>query len=167
MSMEERVRAFHAEVLKGRNSKTVSNMNKFRKFLHKNQDYQFTERERSKLLAIVEAYFSQLDRDNINTNLSNSVANKKPSTKTTDDEDTKPSSKLLLEDALKLPHNTFGTKQKKTMLKWYDEVISDQEGKESGQVIISTPEKKTRPKWMQDREDEEDYGDEGEGEDEE
>ncbi len=49
MSLEEQIRKYHEEVLKGRSKKTISNMNKFRKFLFKNQAKEFTDRDRTKV----------------------------------------------------------------------------------------------------------------------
>lgn len=44
--MEQRVRQYHEEALKGKTNKSLKNMNNFRKFIHKNQDYDFSDREK-------------------------------------------------------------------------------------------------------------------------
>jgi hypothetical protein len=63
MSLSDQITNFHNEVSKGRTRKTVSNMNKFRKFLFRNQGQDFTERDRTKLSSIVQLYFTQLNRE--------------------------------------------------------------------------------------------------------
>lgn len=42
--MEQRLKQYHEEVLKGRTKKSFKEMNKFRTFIHKNQNYDFTDR---------------------------------------------------------------------------------------------------------------------------
>ncbi|KAI8817684.1 uncharacterized protein EV422DRAFT_211899 [Fimicolochytrium jonesii] len=121
--MEERVRQYHAEASgflpagpSGEPStttpynpvKVLRAMNAYRKFIHKNQDFRFTDKDKARLFGAVQAYFTYWDR-------SQNVAGDVPG-------EQKPSSLPLIEDALKVPF--FTTKQKSTMLKWYEEVHS-------------------------------------------
>ena len=62
MSLSDQIQNFYNEVAPGRTRKTVTNMNKFRKFLFRNQNKDFTERDRTKLGQIVQLYFTQLNR---------------------------------------------------------------------------------------------------------
>ena len=68
-----------------------------RRFLHKNQNQRFTDKATARIFDTIQIYATD-------KNLS------------TDDREG------LLEDALKMPFTVFSTKQKKTMLKWIEEV---------------------------------------------
>ncbi|KNC98691.1 uncharacterized protein SPPG_06372 [Spizellomyces punctatus DAOM BR117] len=116
--MEERVRQYHVEATSFVSAavlppKALKAMNGLRKFIHKNQDYRFSDKEKAKLFGAVEAYFTIFDRNSDRTNTNESDANK-------------PTSLPLIEDALKVP--LFTTKQKSTMLKWYDELHKEEGG---------------------------------------
>ena len=63
MSLSDQIQNFHNEVAKGKTRKTMSNMNKFRKFLFRNQDKEYSERDRTKLVSIIQLYFTQLNRE--------------------------------------------------------------------------------------------------------
>lgn len=106
--MEQRIQQFHDDtktIPKPPTAKTVKQMNTLKKFIFKNQDYRFSDKEKNKLFACIEAYFTVFDRSGL-----------------TD----KVSSFPLIEDALKVP--CFTTKQKSQMLKWYEEILAKQEG---------------------------------------
>eukprot|EP01112_Ceratiomyxa_fruticulosa_P023501 TRINITY_DN8_c1_g1_i5.p1 TRINITY_DN8_c1_g1~~TRINITY_DN8_c1_g1_i5.p1 ORF type:complete len:181 (-),score=56.72 TRINITY_DN8_c1_g1_i5:258-761(-) len=135
MSMEARVKQFHEEALAGLNSKSVKGMNTFRKFIHRNQEYNFTAREKSRLFGVVQAYFSMFDRG----------------VSKVDQEDA-PSSLGLIEDALKVP--IFDTKQKNTMLKWLEE-LQKKGGEKSGGS------EKEKTVYYEEEEYEDEYFDEG------
>ncbi|SAL95853.1 hypothetical protein [Absidia glauca] len=105
--MEQRIQKFHDD------SKTVTNpptakhmkqMQTLKKFIFKNQDYRFSDKEKNKLFACIETYFSLFDR----TQGVETV-----------------SAFPLIEDALKVP--CFTTKQKTQLLKWYEEILSKQD----------------------------------------
>ncbi|CAO3642706.1 unnamed protein product [Mucor hiemalis] len=109
--MEQRIQQFHNDtktIPKPPTTKTLKQMNTLKKFIFKNQDYRFSDKEKNKLFACIEAYFTVFDRSGL-----------------TD----KVSSFPLIEDALKVP--CFTTKQKSQMLKWYEEILAKQEGGDS------------------------------------
>ncbi|KAF7723671.1 hypothetical protein EC973_001762 [Apophysomyces ossiformis] len=110
--MEQRVQQFHDDtknIPKPPTAKTVKQMNTLRKFIFKNQDYRFSDKEKNKLFACIEVYFTVFDR--------------------TASEASNVSAFPLIEDALKVP--CFTTKQKSQLLKWYDEILAKQEGKDT------------------------------------
>eukprot|EP01116_Phalansterium_solitarium_P004025 TRINITY_DN14903_c0_g1_i1.p1 TRINITY_DN14903_c0_g1~~TRINITY_DN14903_c0_g1_i1.p1 ORF type:complete len:160 (-),score=38.14 TRINITY_DN14903_c0_g1_i1:219-698(-) len=111
MAMEKRVTEFYDEALQPLSAtselKKAKAMDHFRKFLFKNQDFQFSTREQSKLFSTVEAYFSQFDRNG--------------STPADQQQQRRVTSLPLIEDALKVP--CFPTKHKQKMLKWYYELL--------------------------------------------
>ncbi|KAL9551792.1 hypothetical protein MBANPS3_004091 [Mucor bainieri] len=117
--MEQRIQQFHDDtktIPKPPTAKTVKQMNTLKKFIFKNQDYRFSDKEKNKLFACIEAYFTVFDRSGL-----------------TD----KVSSFPLIEDSLKVP--CFTTKQKGQLLKWYDEILA-KEGAE-GQDAAKTANK--------------------------
>ncbi|KAK4515619.1 uncharacterized protein ATC70_010570 [Mucor velutinosus] len=106
--MEQRIQQFHDDtktIPKPPTAKTVKQMNTLKKFIFKNQDYRFSDKEKNKLFACIEAYFTVFDRSGL-----------------TD----KVSSFPLIEDSLKVP--CFTTKQKSQLLKWYDEILAKEGG---------------------------------------
>ncbi|KAG2213564.1 hypothetical protein INT46_002270 [Mucor plumbeus] len=126
--MEQRIQQFHDDtktIPKPPTAKTVKQMNTLKKFIFKNQDYRFSDKEKNKLFACIEAYFTVFDRSGL-----------------TD----KVSAFPLIEDSLKVP--CFTTKQKSQLLKWYEEILA----KEEGRNIPKSVEK-------QDEEDEPNYDD--------
>ncbi|CAO3632647.1 unnamed protein product [Cunninghamella blakesleeana] len=109
--MEQRIQKFHNDtktITTPPSAKTIKQMTTLKKFIYKNQDYKFTDKEKNKLFACIEAYFSAFDRSTTTTS-ENTV-----------------SAFPLIEDALKVP--CFTTKQKSQLLKWYDEILAKQEG---------------------------------------
>ncbi|KAI8335957.1 hypothetical protein BC941DRAFT_495215 [Chlamydoabsidia padenii] len=105
--MEQRIQKFHDD------SKTVTNpptakhlkqMQTLKKFIFKNQDYRFSDKEKNKLFACIETYFSVFDRSASMVSVS---------------------AFPLIEDALKVP--CFTTKQKSQLLKWYEEILAKQQ----------------------------------------
>ncbi|OBZ88032.1 hypothetical protein A0J61_03917 [Choanephora cucurbitarum] len=108
--MEQRIQQFHDDtktIPKPPTAKTVKQMNALKKFIFKNQDYRFSDKEKNKLFACIEAYFTVFDRSGLTDTMS---------------------AFPLIEDALKVP--CFTTKQKSQLLKWYDEILAKQEGGE-------------------------------------
>ncbi|KAI8068073.1 hypothetical protein BC940DRAFT_300262 [Gongronella butleri] len=115
--MEQRIQQFHDDtkaIPNPPNAKTCKQLRTLKKFIHKNQDYRFSDKEKNKLFACIEAYFSAFDR--------NAPA------ETMADPD-RISAFPLIEDALKVP--CFTTKQKNQLLKWYEEILAKQEGNNS------------------------------------
>ncbi|KAI8369335.1 uncharacterized protein BYT42DRAFT_105725 [Radiomyces spectabilis] len=107
--MEQRIQQFHDDTKALSNpptAKQIKQMNTLKKFIFKNQDYRFTDKEKNKLFASIEAYFTCFDR--------------------TDATAGGVSAFPLIEDALKVP--CFTTKQKNLLLKWYEEILAQQEG---------------------------------------
>ncbi|RUS24459.1 hypothetical protein BC938DRAFT_473544 [Jimgerdemannia flammicorona] len=80
------------------------------------KDYRFSDKEKNKLFACIEAYFTALDRGS------------------TASPDTTASP--LIEDALKVP--CFTTRQKMHMLKWYDEILAKQAGSAGSTKVESS-----------------------------
>ncbi|CAO3658859.1 unnamed protein product [Rhizopus stolonifer] len=107
--MEQRIQQFHHDtkaIPKPPTAKTLKQMNTLKKFIFKNQDFRFSDKEKNKLFACIEAYFTVFDRSEL----------------------TEQSAFPLIEDALKVP--CFTTKQKSQLLKWYDEILGkENEGK--------------------------------------
>ncbi|OAD73296.1 hypothetical protein PHYBLDRAFT_145695 [Phycomyces blakesleeanus NRRL 1555(-)] len=106
--MEQRVQQFHDDtksIPTPPTAKTLKQMNTLKKFLFKNQACRFSDKEKNKLFACIEAYFTCFDRS--------ATSNKNIS------------AFPLIEDALKVP--CFTTKQKMQLLKWYEEILSKQE----------------------------------------
>ncbi|KAG0180175.1 hypothetical protein DFQ29_001120 [Apophysomyces sp. BC1021] len=63
--MEQRVQQFHDDtknIPKPPTAKTLKQLNTLRKFIFKNQDYRFSDKEKNKLFACIEAYFTVFDR---------------------------------------------------------------------------------------------------------
>lgn len=81
-----------------------------RKFLHKNQTQRFTDKAASRLFDTIQIYC--VDKSKSSTD------SQKESGVSISSEDREG----LLEDALKMPFTVFTTKQKKTMLKWMEDV---------------------------------------------
>ncbi|KAI9031591.1 hypothetical protein CLU79DRAFT_729262 [Phycomyces nitens] len=105
--MEQRIQQFHDDtktIPKPPTAKTVKQMNTLKKFLFKNQDYRFSDKEKNKLFACIEAYFTCFDRSIDSQSLS---------------------AFPLIEDALKVP--CFTTKQKMQLLKWHQEILAKQD----------------------------------------
>lgn len=86
----------------------IKEVNTLRKFLFKNQEYRFTEREKTKLFIAVQSH------------VSNPAARQASYGKSDGEECT---AFKLLEDALKMPFSVFSTAHKKAMLKWYAEIL--------------------------------------------
>ncbi|KAI7906822.1 uncharacterized protein BX663DRAFT_497705 [Cokeromyces recurvatus] len=106
--MEQRIQQFHDDTKAIPNpptAKTVKQMNTLKKFIYKNQDYRFSDKEKNKLFACIETYFTVFDRSGLTDKIS---------------------AFPLIEDALKVP--CFTTKQKNQLLKWYDEILAKQTG---------------------------------------
>ncbi|KAI8082875.1 uncharacterized protein BX664DRAFT_284637 [Halteromyces radiatus] len=111
--MEQRIQKFHDDtkaIPTPPTAKTLKQMQTLKKFIYKNQDYRFSDKEKNKLFACIESYFSVFDRATSKT-------------------DSTVSAFPLIEDALKVP--CFTTKQKSQLLKWYDEILAKQEGDEN------------------------------------
>lgn len=99
--MEERVTQFHTDAGRPRDAKTPKDIDRLRKFLFRNQEHRFTEREQSHLFQAVQLYVTAY-------------------TARQEDGDGDNPAAALLEDALKMPFTVFTTSHKKTMLKWLE-----------------------------------------------
>ncbi|GLC44972.1 hypothetical protein PLESTB_000670200 [Pleodorina starrii] len=97
--MEDRVQQFQIDAQRPRDPKTPKEIERLRKFLFKNQEYRFTEREQSHLFSAVQAHYAA------HADLPDASA-REPALE-------------LIEDALKMPFTVFTTSQKKTFLKWH------------------------------------------------
>ncbi|KAF2068207.1 hypothetical protein CYY_010468 [Polysphondylium violaceum] len=112
MSIEQRVKQFYDEAVKISNgtlaiTKANKEITTLRKFIHNNQNHNFHEREKAKIFATIELYFS--------------LCNRKKDISPTDTNDKPLSAQDLIEDSLKVP--LFTTKQKKSMLKWLEDEL--------------------------------------------
>ncbi|KAK9729766.1 hypothetical protein K7432_000014 [Basidiobolus ranarum] len=129
--MEDRVKQFHVDAQQVGNialNKAVKGMNTLRKFIFKNQDYRFSDKEKNKLFGAIESYFHAFDRS----------------------ETIQETAFPLIEDALKVP--IFTTKQKSTMLKWYEEIVAKQNGDTGPKQQPSDSLKKKNPYYDDDDE---------------
>lgn len=107
--MEARVEQFHMDAARPRDARTPRDIERLRKFLYKNQEYRFTDREQSHLFQAVQLYVTAY------------TPNSSSSAAAAASEEDNPAAELL-EDALKMPFTVFTTSQKKTMLKWLDKL---------------------------------------------
>lgn len=121
MSLEQRCLQFHEAALGTPGSKSkgpIKEIATLRKFLHRNQDQRFTDKGVSRLFDTIQIYTHKEELD---------VEQKEG----------------LLEDALKMPFTVFSTKQKKSMLKWLENLrgggagAADEEGKPTKTQILS------------------------------
>lgn len=111
--MEERVAAFQAAAeARMSGEKLAKEIQSLRRFLHRNQDHRFTEREKSKLFTAIQVHYS------------NPAASARGGAATGSDGDDGDSDDSLvqglIEDALKMPFTVFSTTQKQQLLKWLD-----------------------------------------------
>ena len=98
MSLDDRCLQFHEAALgTGKTKGPVKEIATLRKFLHKNQNQRFTDKAVSRLFDAIQIYVNKDDLD-------------------------KESKEGLLEDSLKMPFTVFSTKQKKTMIKWLEDL---------------------------------------------
>jgi len=98
MSLDDRCQQFHEAALgTGKSKGPEKEIATLRKFLHKNQNQRFTEKGVSRLFDTIQIYVNK-------------------------DELEKEIKEALLEDSLKMPFTVFSTKQKKTMLKWLEDL---------------------------------------------
>ena len=97
--LEDRCVSFHDAALgTGKSKGAAKEIATLRRFLHKNQNQRFTDKATARLFDTIQIYVSKTD----------SISR--------DDKEG------LLEDALKMPFTVFGTKQKKVMLKWIEDL---------------------------------------------
>ncbi|GFR41842.1 hypothetical protein Agub_g2621 [Astrephomene gubernaculifera] len=106
--MEDRVQQFHTDAQRPRDARTPKEIERLRKFLFKNQEYRFTEREQSHLFCAVQAHFAA------HADLP--------------DEEAREPALGLIDDALKMPFTVFTTSQKKTFLKWHAKLTGQADG---------------------------------------
>jgi hypothetical protein len=107
MSLDDRCQQFHDAALgTGKSKGTIKEITTLRNFLHKNQNQRFTDRGVSRLFDTIQLY---LNKDDVENEIKEG----------------------LLEDSLKLPFTVFSTKQKKTMIKWLQELrgIDNEKGR--------------------------------------
>jgi hypothetical protein len=109
--MEARVEQFHSDAARPRDARTPRDIDRLRKFLYKNQEYRFTDREQSHLFQAVQLYVTAYTPSSTSTSGRTAPG----------PEETNPAAELL-EDALKMPFTVFTTAHKKTMLKWLDKL---------------------------------------------
>jgi hypothetical protein len=103
--MEDRVAEFQSQASARLPSpKLEREISSLRRFLHKNQEHKFTEREKQRLFTAVQAHFSN-------------PAAAKPADG--GDGESVPVV-ALIEDALKMPFTVFTTAHKQQMLKWLE-----------------------------------------------
>ena len=96
--LEDRCVSFHEAAMgTGKSKGATKEIATLRRFLHKNQNQRFTDKATARLFDTIQIYAT--DKNLV-----------------TDDREG------LLEDGLKMPFTVFATKQKKTMLKWIEEV---------------------------------------------
>ena len=104
--LEDRCVAFHEAALgTGKSKGAAKEISTLRRFLHKNQNVRFSDKATARLFDTIQIY---------------AATDKNPVT--TEDKEG------LLEDALKMPFTVFSTKQKKTMLKWIEDIRGGQDG---------------------------------------
>ena len=121
--LEDRCIQFHEAAMgTGKSKGTAKEIATLRKFLYKNQTQRFTDKATSRLFDSIQIYCTT-GNDAKNPN---SSSNKTVSPSLEDREG-------LLEDALKMPFTVFSTKQKKTMLKWIEEVRGERSKKDGSQ----------------------------------
>ena len=122
--MEERVAEFQTQA-EGKlpPEKLAKEIATLRRFLYKNQNHRFTEREKSKLMTALSAHWSNQTAHVTLT----------------------PSGEALiyglLDDALKMPFTVFSTAQKQQMLKWFFSLQEKSDGKKgtSAAKLIELP----------------------------
>jgi Eukaryotic elongation factor 5A hypusine, DNA-binding OB fold len=102
--LEDRCVMFHEAAMgTGKTKGAAKEIATLRKFLHKNQTQRFTDKATSRLFDTIQIYAT------------GGKGESAPAVSLEDREG-------LLEDALKMPFTVFSTKQKKTMLKWIEEI---------------------------------------------
>ncbi|EFJ46997.1 hypothetical protein VOLCADRAFT_92526 [Volvox carteri f. nagariensis] len=119
--MEDRVQQFHLDAQRPRDAKTPKEIERLRKFLYKNQEYRFTEREQSQLFSAIQAHYAA------HADLP--------------DESAKEPALQLIDDALKMPFTVFTTSQKKTFLKWHAKLTGEGDGKLSSAAAVVAPDR--------------------------
>jgi hypothetical protein len=98
MSLDDRCQQFHEAALgTGKSKGPMKEIATLRKFLHKNQSQRFTDKGVSRLFDTIQLYINKEDVE-------------------------KELKEGLLEDSLKMPFTVFITKQKKTMIKWLEDL---------------------------------------------
>lgn len=101
--MEDRVALFQSVAeSKLQGDKLLKELLTLRRFLFKNQNHRFTEREKQKLYTAIQTHYA----NNAKTDSAPFVLN-------------------LIEDALKMPFTVFSTSQKAQLLKWHDALLGD------------------------------------------
>eukprot|EP00775_Hariotina_reticulata_P002093 gene2093-2411_t len=113
-SMEARCQQFQTDAQRPRDQKTSKDIDKLKKFLYKNQEYRFSDKEQTYLFQAVQLYAHSY------------IAVPVPDSPAVE----------LVEDALKMPFTVFSTNQKKTMLKLLDKLNGLEE--ESAAAVSSS-----------------------------
>uniref|UniRef100_A0A0G4HDQ5 Translation elongation factor IF5A C-terminal domain-containing protein n=1 Tax=Chromera velia CCMP2878 TaxID=1169474 RepID=A0A0G4HDQ5_9ALVE len=106
--MEARVSQFLSDSQKPLDAKTLKEIDKLRKFLFKNQGYRFGDKEQGQLFEAVQTHASRLAAS--------------------PEEAQRNAALQLVDDALKMPFNVFGTAHKKKLLNWYHKLTPDEKG---------------------------------------
>jgi hypothetical protein len=98
MSLDDRCQQFHDAALGTSKSKgAVKEVATLQKFLFKNQNQRFTDKAVSRVFDTIQLY---VNKDDLEKDIKEG----------------------LLEDSLKMPFTVFNTKQKKTMIKWLEDL---------------------------------------------
>ena len=113
--LEDRCVSFHEAAMgTGKSKGAPKEIATLRRFLHKNQNQRFTDKAKARIFGTIEIYATNKTLSSL------------------DDREG------LLEDALKMPFTVFTTKQKKTMLKWIEEVRGSGATSSSSGAVTST-----------------------------
>ncbi|KAG1654931.1 hypothetical protein FOA52_004717 [Chlamydomonas sp. UWO 241] len=119
--MEERVTLFMTEAQRlsaagdaGRSSKEIA---KLCKFVFKNQEHRFSDREQSHLFQAVQVHVARAPG-----------VRGAPLASEAEGEQFNSAALGLLEDTLKMPFNVFGTAHKRSFLKWHSKLTGEEAG---------------------------------------
>lgn len=128
--LEDRCTQFHEAAMgTGKSKGPAKEIATLRKFLHKNQTQRFTDKAASRLFDTIQIYCTDKSKEGDN----NQAASANNNVPTIEDREG------LLEDALKMPFTVFTTKQKKTMLKWIEDIRGKGGGNGQGDSYSSSP----------------------------
>eukprot|EP00906_Rhabdomonas_costata_P003468 RCo005294 len=111
MSIEQRVQQFVDEAQKGLNKQTKKEIATLRRFLHRNQDHRFAEKEQTKLFSTVQKYASTYAVVGAGGSSGGAAAS----------EEIRAEALGLLEDALKMPLGVLTTRHKAALLRLYEQ----------------------------------------------
>lgn len=131
--LEDRCLQFHEAALgTGKSKGPVKEIATLRKFLHKNQTQRFTDKATSRLFDTIQIYCTSSSSSSSSKTDSSEKKSNKNDTKNMTIIIPAEDKEGLLEDALKMPFTVFTTKQKKTMLKWIEDIRGSTTSSSSG-----------------------------------